>query len=157
MAEAANPPRGAGSGASAGSLRERMDALGRELAARESEHTGGLASATEAALALHDQVSEALDAFHAAAHEAGAPQLAVVVSAVRVDDKHLRAVQFDLRRGRHAAIVTVKTRGEVILVGPFQQGKDEGPCRRFPVTAEREIEAGLGDFLTAFLNQAATP
>jgi hypothetical protein len=157
MAEAATPPRGAGSGAPSIPLRERMDALGRELAARESEHTAGLASATQSALALHDQVSEALEAFHAAAQEAGAPQLAVVVSPVRVDDKHLRAVQFDLRRGRHAAIVTVKTRGEVVLVGPFQQGKDEGPCRRFPVTAEREIETGLGDFLTAFLNQAATP
>jgi hypothetical protein len=150
MAEAANPPSGA-------ALRERMEALGRELAARESEHTPGLASATQVALALHDQVETALSAFHEAAREAGAPQLAVALSAVRVDDKHLRAVQFDLRRGRHAAIVTVKTRGEVILVGPFQQGKDEGPCRRFPVTADREIEGGLGDFLTAFLNQAATP
>ena len=157
MAEAANPPSGAGSGAPSVPLRDRLGALGRELAARESEHTEWLAAATQTALALHDQVDDALEAFHSAAEEAGAPQLAVVLSAVRVDDKHLRAVQFDLRRGRHAAIVTVKTRGEVILVGPFQQGKDEGPCRRFPVTAEREIEAGLGDFLTAFLNQAATP
>lgn len=157
MAEAANPPSGAGAGAPSVSLRERMETLGRELAGRESEHTAGLASATQAALALHDQVDAALEAFHAAASEAGAPQLAVALSPVRVDDKHLRAVQFDLRRGRHAAIVTVKTRGEVILVGPFQQGKDEGPCRRFPVAAEREIETGLGDFLTAFLEQAATP
>lgn len=159
MAEAASPPRGAGSGTSPAHtpLDARMDALGRELAAREREHAQGVELAGRAAAAIHGRVSEALAAFHAAVRAAGAPQLAVTVSDVRPDDKHLRAVQFDLRRGRHAAIVTVKSRGEVILVGPFQHGKEEGPCRRIPIDAEPVIEAALSDFLAAFLTQAATP
>jgi hypothetical protein len=53
--------------------------------------------------------------------------------------------------------VTVKSRGEVTLVGPFRSGKEEGPCRSFPMDAELEISAALGDFLERFLDQAATP
>ena len=102
-------------------------------------------------------MAEALAAFHEAARAAGAPQLEVELGATRADDKHLRAVQFDLRRGRHAAIVTVKSRGEVTLVGPFRQGKTEGPCKSFPIDAEAEIETALGEFLTSFLREAATP
>ena len=63
----------------------------------------------------------------------------------------------DLRRGRHQAIVTVKSRGEVTLVGPFRAGKVEGPCKSFPFDAEPEIEAELGSFLERFLHEAATP
>jgi hypothetical protein len=81
----------------------------------------------------------------------------VELSEPRPDDKHLRSVQFDLRRGRHQAIVTVKSRGEVTLVGPFHAGKSEGPCKTFPFDAEVEIEKALGDFLERFLEEAATP
>ena len=66
-------------------------------------------------------------------------------------------MQFALRRGRHAAIVTVKSRGEVTLVGPFRQGKDEGPCKTFALDATHEIDAALGDFLASFLQEAAAP
>ena len=143
-------PRGA-------ELRERLRALGGELAAREAAEAARLGQARAAAAALHAVVAGALAAFHEAARAGGAPQLEVVLEAPRTDDKHLRAVQFALRRGRHAAIVTVKARGEVTLVGPFRQGKDEGPCKTFPLDATREIDAALGEFLAGFLQEAATP
>jgi hypothetical protein len=158
MAQAAAPPRlGAEQKARCEALRERMSALGRELGEAERAQAPGLARAREAAETLRAIVAEALEAFHAAARQAGAPQLEVALGATRTDDKHLRAVQFDLRRGRHAAVVTVKSRGEVTLVGPFRQGKTEGPCKSFPVDATAEIEAALGEFLTSFLREAASP
>jgi hypothetical protein len=159
MAQAgAHPPQaGAAREASPGDLRERLAALGRELAAREAPHAEGLARARATAEALRRLVAEALAGFHAAARAGGALQLEVALGALRTDDKHLRSVQFDLRRGRHAAIVTVKSRGEVTLVGPFHQGKAEGPCKSFPLEAGAEIEAALGEFLASFLDQAATP
>ena len=134
-----------------------MSALGRELAERESAHSASLARARETAARLHALVGEALAAYHDAVRTAGAAQLEVALGAPRPDDKHLRAVQFDLRRGRTAALVTVKSRGEVTLVGPFRQGKDEGGCKSFPIEAEAEIEAALGEFLTRFLTEAAAP
>jgi hypothetical protein len=159
MAEAVSPPRlgAAEREARCAALRERMRSLGLELAAAERDHAPGLARAREAAGILRGIVAQALAAFHEAARAAGAPQLEVALGAARPDEKHLRAVQFDLRRGRHAAIVTVKSRGEVTLVGPFRQGKAEGPCKSFPIDAEPEIEAALAEFLTAFLREAATP
>jgi hypothetical protein len=158
MAQAATPPRqGAAREARCAALREHMGALGRELADAEREHAPGLARARAAAQTLRGIVAEALSAFHEAARAAGAPQLEVVLGPTRTDDKHLRAVQFDLRRGRHEAIVTVKSRGEVTLVGPFRQGKAEGPCKSFPVDAEAEIETALVEFLTQFLREAASP
>jgi hypothetical protein len=45
----------------------------------------------------------------------------------------------------------------VTLVGPFRQGKDEGPCKSFPIDAEAEIEPALGEFLARFLREAASP
>jgi hypothetical protein len=51
----------------------------------------------------------------------------------------------------------VKSRGEVTLVGPFRDGKTEGPCKSFPFDAESELHDALGDFLEAFLEDAATP
>ena len=76
---------------------------------------------------------------------------------MRVDDKHLRAVEFDLVRGRHKAIVTAKSRGEITLVGPFRIGKEEGPCLSFPFDAKDEIRSALASFLERFLEEAATP
>jgi hypothetical protein len=157
MAQAGAHPPEAGAAREAAPLRERLAALGRELAEREAAHAAGLARARATAEGLRRQVAGALDAFHAAARAGGAPQLEVALGPLRPDDKHLRAVQFDLRRGRHAAIVTVKSRGEVTLVGPFHAGKQEGPCKSFPTDAQAEIEAALGEFLANFLDQAATP
>ena len=152
MAEARSDPPGRGD-----ALRERLRDLGRELATREAAEPARLEQARATSRALHGVVAHGLAAFHEAARAGGAPQLEVQLEAPRTDDKHLRAVQFAIRRGRHAAIVTVKSRGEVTLVGPFRQGKDEGPCKTFPIDATSEIDAALGDFLAAFLREAAAP
>jgi hypothetical protein len=138
-------------------LAERLEALGRELGAREAAFRDDLARARSVADKLRDRIEEGLGRFQRAAAGAGAPHLYATVSETRVDDKHVRAVQFDVSRGRHRAIVTVKARGDVTLVGPFQAGKTEGPCRTFPSESEAEIDAALGTFLESFLEQAATP
>lgn len=138
-------------------LRARLAAVGKRLGEREAAHAGALAEARAHAEALRARVAEGLEAFREAAAGQGAGHLGVEVSATRPDDKHVRAVQFELSRGRHRAIVTVKSRGEVTLVGPFRTGKPEGPCRTFPVDAGPEIGAALGDFLERFLEEAATP
>lgn len=136
---------------------DRLAALGRAFGEREAEHEAGLERARVCAEALRVQVCGALERFHAAAAASGAPHLRIEVSQVRLDDKHLRAVEFDLMRGRYKAIVVVKARGEVTLVGPFHVGKDEGPCRSFPVDVTAELEEGLGSFLEHFAQEAATP
>jgi hypothetical protein len=138
-------------------LQRRMQDVGRRLGVREADHSPSLADARKCADGLRQRVVAALDGFHEGAAAAGAPHLRAEVSRTRLDDKHVRAVEFSLQRGRHRAIVTVKSRGEVTLVGPFKAGKTEGPCRSFPMTAESEISAALGDFLERFLEEAATP
>jgi hypothetical protein len=138
-------------------LGARLEALGRELGAREAAFQGDLAHARAVADKLRARIEEGLVRFQRAAASAGAPHLCAAVSETRVDDKHLRAVQLDLSRGRHRAIVTVKARGEVTLVGPFHAGKTEGPCRSFPIDSAAEIDAALAIFLESFLEQAATP
>jgi hypothetical protein len=138
-------------------LAQRLAQLGKALGEREAEHKDAIAEAWRCAGELRVEVSAALDAFTAAAERAGAPQLAIRLGETRTDDKHLRSVEFDLARGRHRAIVVVKSRGEVTLVGPFHQGKAEGPCKSFPFGAQAEIRAALGDFLEKFLAEAATP
>jgi hypothetical protein len=138
-------------------LGARLEALGRELGAREAAFRDDLARARSVADKLRDRIEEGLDRFQRAAAAAGAPHLCAAISEPRVDDKHVRAIQLDVSRGRHRAIVTVKARGEVTLVGPFQAGKAEGPCRTFPIDSVAEIDAALASFLESFLEQAATP
>ncbi len=138
-------------------LGARLEELGRSLGAREAPHRAGLDEARACAESLRERIQQALTRFHRGAAEAGAPHLCVELSELRTDDKHLRAVEFDLVRGRHKAIVTAKSRGEVTLVGPFRSGKPEGPCLSFPFDAEAELESALGDFLERFLEEAATP
>jgi hypothetical protein len=136
-------------------LRDRMRALGQELAAREAEHRAGLEAAREKAAGLRAEVAAALEGWREGIGTA--PQLAVALGELRPDEKHVRAIEFDLTRGRHRAVITVKARGEVTLVGPFHAGKIEGPCKSFPFDAEAEIRKALGDFLERFLTEAATP
>ena len=138
-------------------LSERLARLGKALGEREAEHRDAIAEAWRQAQLLRSEVAGALDAFSAAAAHAGAPQLAIRLGDTHTDDKHLRSVEFDLVRGRSRAIVTVKSRGEVTLVGPFHAGKTEGPCKTFPYGADDEIRAALGDFLEKFLAEAANP
>jgi hypothetical protein len=134
-----------------------MSHLGRSLGEREASHRDAIIEAWRRAGSLRLEVGAALDAFARAAAQAGAPQLTVQLGDVRTDEKHLRAVQFDLARGRNRAVVTVKSRGEITLVGPFHAGKAEGPCKSFPYEAEDELRAALGDFLEKFLTEAANP
>ena len=139
------------------SLGDRLEALGRSLGEREAAHNEGLQRARDCVSGLRDHVAAAIDRFHAASRKAGAPHLRVEVGEIRPDDKHLRAVEFELSRGRHRAIVTAKSRGEVTLVGPFRAGKVEGPCRSFPFEAQDELHRALGEFLEQFVEEAATP
>jgi hypothetical protein len=135
----------------------RLAALGRRLGERESSHAHALAEARSELEDLRSCVASALERFHEAAAKAGAGHLRVALGDVRADDKHLRAVEFDLIRGRHKAVITAKSRGEVTLVGPFRIGKDEGPCLTFPFAARDEIRGALATFLERFLEEASTP
>jgi hypothetical protein len=136
---------------------DRFERLGRTLGLRESEHADGLEAASTCVLTLHAAVAKALEDFHRGAGAAGAGHLQVELGEVHTDDKHLRAAEFELVRGRYRAIVTAKSRGDVTLVGPFHKGKAEGPCRSFPFDAGPELAAALGEFLEKFLEDAATP
>lgn len=138
-------------------LAARLASLGRTLGARESDHREALSAAEACATSVRAEVAQALEGFHAAASEAGAPHLRIELSPIRIDDKHLRAVEFDLTRGRHQAIVVAKAKGEITLVGPFKKGKVEGPCKSFPFDSRDEIRSALGSFLENFLEEAATP
>ena len=91
------------------------------------------------------------------AEKSGAAHLRIDVGAVRLDEKHLRSIEFDVTRGRYRTVITVKSRGEVTLVGPFRRGGNEGPCRTFPIEADAEIETALGEVLERFLEEATTP
>jgi hypothetical protein len=133
-----------------------MEALAAAVVAREQRHAQSLASARDKAQALHERVGESVRRFNAVV-ATEAPGLQVDVSPPRLDDKHAHAVQFDLARGRHRAIVTVKSKAEVTLVGPFRAGKSEGPCRTFPFSASDDLDDALGDFLERFLEEATAP
>ena len=135
-------------------LGDRFERLGHALRDREAEHADDLDRARACAERVHAAVAKALADFNAAA---GLPQLEVELSEIRIDEKHVRAVEFDMVRGRHRAIVTAKSRGDVTLVGPFKRGKTEGPCRSFPFDAGPELQAELADFLEQFLEAAAQP
>ena len=133
-----------------------MEELARGILAREERHEEDLARAREKAAALHARVVAAVDRFNGAI-AAEAPGLQLTVNPPRLDDKHAHAVQFDLERGRHRAIVTVKSKAEVTLVGPFKAGKAEGPCRTFPFAENEALHDALGDFLERFVEEATTP
>lgn len=138
-------------------LGDRLEELGRKLGEREAAHAAPLELARQRAEELRVEIADALARFRLAASRAGASQLEPGVSSVRVDDKHVRAFEIELSRGRHRAIVTVKSRGEVTLVGPFRAGKTEGPCRSFPLEASDEFEHALQDFVSSFVEEASTP
>lgn len=137
-------------------LNDRIQAIADDVAKREAVHSEAISKARAKAEELHADVDSAISRFNGALAKS-VPYLRVEVSPPRVDDKHLHAVEFDLGRGRHRAVITVKSKGEVTLVGPFRAGKKEGPCRSFSADAGEEIEDALGDFLEHFLQEAASP
>jgi len=135
-------------------LEERLATLGKQIGAREAVEQKSIDAARVRIEALREWVSRGVEAFHAAVTEAGSPHLRVELSPIRLDDKRVRAFEFELIRGRQRGIVVAKSRGEVTLVGPFKKGKTEGPCRSFPFEAADEIDNALGDFVEAFLEEA---
>ena len=138
------------------SLDQRMEALARSVVNRQERHAEDLAGARAQANRLHERVAAAIARFNEVVAPA-MPDLEVTVTPPRIDDKHLHALEFDLERGRHRAIVTIKSKGEVTLVGPFRLGKNEGPCRSFPFSEEAELTDALGEFLERFLEEATAP
>jgi hypothetical protein len=137
-------------------LDARLAELGQRYADREAGQHEALVRARTCADSLHARIAAAIQNFHAAAG-AEVPQLRLTLSEPRVDDKHLHSIQFELLRGRCRAIVTVKSRGEITLVGPFHAGKAEGPCRTFPIDAADALDDALEPFLVAFIEEALTP
>ncbi|MFP8873286.1 MAG: hypothetical protein VCB42_01850 [Myxococcota bacterium] len=138
-------------------LDERMNEAGRRLGEREAPHADPLEKAAAHARALHAKVRKALVQFHDAASRSGAAHLRVALGEPALDAKHVRAFQFDVSRGRTRAIVVVKSRGEVTLVGPFHAGKPEKPCRTLSLDSEGGIEEAIGDLLERFLEEATQP
>lgn len=145
------------SGGAGTRLQNTLKALGRELGEREAKHREALVHAQSVAETLRASVSEAAEGFCHAAEEAGSPHLRLDVSPAVLDQKHVRAYEFEIRRGRTVGIVTTKINGEVTLVGPFRRGKDEGPCRSFRSDTESELYAALGDFLSQMAEEANRP
>lgn len=138
-------------------LRCRLEALGRALGRREAAYAPALDEALRRAADLHRRVSAALAGFQARYAESGAAPLAITLSEPRIDDKHIRAAELELRRGRHVALVIVKSGGDVTLVGPFHAGKSEGPCQSIPWDAQPDLTLALAGLLERWLEQALTP
>lgn len=138
------------------SLNDRVKAIAEDLVKRETAHADAIDRARAKASQLHGQVDSAIVLFNETISES-APYFRVDLSPTRVDDKHLHAIEFNLERGRHRAVVTVKSKGVVTLVGPFRAGKKEGPCLSFPIDESEDIDDALGAFLERFLEEAASP
>ncbi len=135
---------------------ERMAALGKRVGSREAAHGESIDRARAKAEALREEMLRGIDTFNAAAAKEGASHLRIEVSPVRLDDKRIRAYEFEICRGRHCGVVVAKARGELTLVGPFRKGKSEGPCRSFPFEKEEDFVQAMGDFLEAFIDEALT-
>ena len=130
----------------------RFTTLGREIAAREAGRSDARRRARDLAARLHGEATAAVARFAAAAREAGAPHLDLItISPVEPDDKSIRAFQFKVRRGRFEAIVVCKDRGEVMLVGPFRRGDDEGPCNPIHLEEGQDAQRRIGEDLETLL------
>ena len=138
-------------------LADQLEQMGKRLAERETAHAAKLEQVRQRAVELHERVRVGLEGFHRGSREAGAPHLSVELSPPRIDDKHIHSFQFDLARGRHRVLVTVKSKGKVTLVGPFRTGKQEGPCNSFALDDDAAIDAGLAEVLAEFLEVAFEP
>ena len=134
--------------------RARFEGLARELAERDAELSPGLEEARVCAQALRARAREALAEFRQAAERGGALHLArVEVGPVEPDEKHIDAVQVRVKRGRWEIVCVAKSRGEVTLVGPYRQGKEENPCKSYAFKAP-ELEPALDDLLLELLRQS---
>ena len=134
----------------------RIEEAAREVARREA----GRGQARQRARVLADWLKERMTALNARfvatvkAQDAAHLDL-IEITSVEPDDKSVRAFQFKIRRGRYEAVVVSKDRGEVMMVGPFKKGQDEGPCH--PIHHEggepdrellaQQLEALLSDLI----------
>jgi len=90
--------------------------------------------------------------FAAAVREEGAPHLDLLrLDPVEPDDKSIRAFQIRIHRGRFRALVIVKDRAEVMLVGPFRQGSSEEPCRAIRTSEVADLDRSLDEPLEGLL------
>ncbi len=134
---------------------ERFAALARELAERDRELPARLAEAADHAERLRAHAALCIGAFCAAARAEGAEHLtAVRVGPVEPDEKHVDCCQFRIERGRWLALCVAKLRGVATLVGPFQRGKSEQPCRDVALDSPDAPEA-LEALLFALLRKAS--
>ena len=134
---------------------ERFTALARELAERDRELPAQLADAARHAERLREHAAACVAAFCASARAEGAAHLtAIHVGPVEPDEKHVDCCQFRIERGRWLAVCVAKAKGVATLVGPFQRGKSEGPCRDVAFDAADALEA-LETVLLALLRVAS--
>ncbi len=137
----------------------KFEALAQDLARLQSDLPGQLADVRAAAEELRKRAHECVEAFCRRARELGAHQLEhVEVSTVGPDDKHVDCVQFSVARGRTALLcvaIADGVGGKVRLVGPFRQGKVEGPCGDYPLSGA-EVEAGLEQRMLDLLRAASS-
>ena len=131
---------------------DKIEALAREIAAREATRAAARAAAHRLAEELYAQVTAAVERFAETVRASGAPHLDLItVGPVEPDDKSIRAYQFRVCRGRWQGIVVSKDRGEIMLVGPFNRGGEEGPCSSIHFSeGESALEKARGP-LEAFL------
>jgi hypothetical protein len=134
---------------------EPFAALARELAERDRELPRRLADAARHAERLRAHADACVAKFCAAASVGGARHLTSVrVGPVEPDEKHVDCWQFRVERGRWVAVCVVKARGVATLVGPFQRGKNERPCRDVAFDAPDAFEA-LETLLLGLLREAS--
>jgi hypothetical protein len=137
----------------------KFEALAEDLARQQGELPRWLASARGAAEELRAQAQACVEAFVGRARALGAEQLGdVAVSPVGPDRKHVDCVQFSVERGRSVLLCVAigsAQGGKMRLVGPFKQGKAEGPCGDFPLRGT-ELERGLELRLLDLLRQASS-
>ncbi len=135
-----------------------LEDLARRIAAREAGRGDRRAAARDMADRLHADVTACARRFARAVRQAGAPHLDLIrIGPVEPDDKSIRAFQVKLRRGRWEACVVSKDRGEVMLVGPYRLGGEQGPCNPFHIDADpterqrldRELPELLGRLIEA--------
>jgi hypothetical protein len=136
---------------------ERFEALASELARRHAELPAQLARVRPSAQALREQAVAAVSAFTSRARALGAEHLTDVrVSPVIPDQKHVNGLQFSVERGRHVLLCVALANpdgGKARLVGPFRNGKAEGPCAEHPLGSP-ELEDALEQRILDLLREA---
>jgi hypothetical protein len=137
----------------------KFEALAEDLARQHGDVPRWVAQARDAAEELRGRAHACIEAFRRRAAELGAGHLTdVTVSSVGADRKHVDCVQFSVERGRSVLLCVAignAEGGKMRLVGPFKQGKVEGPCGDFPLRGP-ELEQGLEQRLIDLLRQASS-